>query len=151
MHLGELTRPELVFLELPGADRPTVLKAMADRLVSATALDDADLLYERLREREQLGSTGVGSGVAIPHCKMKHLDEVLIAIGTSHRGVDFGGEDQQPVRLLFLIVSPEGNPAAHLRSLSAISKWVKNRANVDEILEMDDPQAIYQLLRREEV
>lgn len=151
MHLGELTKPDFVFVGLAGSDRPTVLKAMADRLVSSSTLDDADALYQRLWEREELGSTAIGSGVAIPHCKIKNLDEVLVAIGTSNRGVDFASEDQQPVRLLFLIVSPEGKPAAHLRSLSAISKWVKNRANVDQILEMEDPEAIYQLLKQEEV
>lgn len=151
MHLGDLTQPELIFVELPGSDRPTVLKAMADGLAAGSVLTDAEGLYERLLEREDLGSTGIGGGVAIPHCKMKDLDEVIVAIGISRRGVNFAADDLQPVRLLFLVVSPEDKPADHLQSLSAISKWVKNRQRVEEILEMDAPEAIYELLETEAV
>lgn len=151
MHLGSLIKPELIFVDLPGSDRPTVLKAMADKLAANSVLPDADVLYERLLEREELGSTGIGEGVAIPHCKVKNLDGVIVAIGVSHRGVDFAAEDQQAVRLLFLVVSPEDKPADHLQSLSAISKWVKSRQQVEEILRMNDPDAIYQLLKSEEV
>jgi PTS system nitrogen regulatory IIA component len=150
MHLGALTKPDLVFVGLPGSDRPTVLKAMADGLAARSVLPDAEVLYERLLEREALGSTGIGGGVAIPHCKMGNLDQVLMAIGICRRGVDFAADDQQPVRLLFLVVSPEDEPAEHLRSLSAISKWVKSRRRVEEILEMNDAEEIYQLLKTEE-
>ena len=114
-------------------------------------MPDAEVLYERLLEREDLGSTGIGGGVAIPHCKMKDLDEVIVAIGISRRGVDFEAEDHEAVRLLFLVVSPDDKPADHLQSLSAISKWVKNRQRVEEILEIEDPEAIYQLLKTEDV
>lgn len=151
MHLGTLTKPGLIFVGLPGSDRPTVLKAMADGLAARAVLPDADVLYERLLEREDLGSTGIGGGVAIPHCKMKDLDEIIVAIGITRRGVDFEADDREAVRLLFLVVSPEDKPADHLQSLSAISKWVKNRQRVEEILEMEDPDAVYELLRTEEV
>jgi len=151
MQLGALTKPELVFVGLPGSDRSTVLKAMADRLTATSSLPDAEVLYERLLEREELGSTGIGAGVAIPHCKMTDLDDVIVAIGISRRSVDFAADDQQPVRLLFLVVSPEEKPAEHLQALSAISKWVKSRQHLEEILEMDDPEAIFQLLKAEEV
>ena len=151
MHLGALTKPALIFVELAGSDRPTVLKALADGLVARSVLTDSEVLYERLLEREELGSTAIGGGVAIPHCKMKDLDDVIVAIGISRRGVDFASDDQQPVHLLFLVVSPEDKPADHLRSLSAISKWVTSRKRVEEILEMDDPEAIYELLKAEEV
>lgn len=150
MQLGALTKPGLIFVELPGSDRPTVLKAMADGLADRAILQDAEGLYESLLEREELGSTGIGGGVAIPHCKMKNLDEVIVAIGISRRGIDFLADDNEPVRLLFLVVSPEDKPADHLQSLSAISKWVKNPERVQEILGMDDPQAIYDLFMAEE-
>jgi len=151
MHLGALIKPDLIFVGLPGSDRSTVLKAMADGLAARSVLADSELLYERLLEREDLGSTGIGGGVAIPHCKMKDLDGVIVAIGISHRGVDFAADDKQAVRLLFLVVSPEDKPAEHLQSLSAISKWVQSRERVEEILEMEDPEAIFQLLKTEEV
>lgn len=149
MELGALIKPGLIFVALPGSDRSTVLKAMADGLADRLGLDDADVLYQRLLEREDLGSTAIGGGVAIPHCKMKNLDEVIVGIGVTLRGIDFSAEDEQPVRLLFLVVSPEDKPADHLQSLSAISRWVKDQSRVDSILELEDSDAIYQLLGAE--
>lgn len=147
MNLGDLTRPDLVFVDLEGSDRPTVLKAMSDRLAKSSVFDDSDALYQRLWEREELGSTGIGSGVAIPHCKMDNLDEVVVAIGISRRDVDFASDDGAPVRVLFLVVSPSDKPADHLRSLAAISKWVKSDSHVEDLLKTEDPDEIYQLLR----
>ena len=149
MQLGAWIQPDHIFLSLPGADRPTALKALADGLADKVALGDAEDLYQRLLEREELGSTALGAGVAIPHCKVKDLDDVLVAIGITRKGIDYAAEDGQPVRLLFLVVSPEDKPAEHLRSLSAISKWVKNRSRVEEILELEDVDSIYSLLTEE--
>lgn len=151
MHLGDLTKPDLIFPALAGSDRPTVLRAMAERLAATTVTDDADMLYSRLWEREKLGTTAIGSGVAIPHCKMDGLDQVVVAIGLSRKGVDFEAEDGELVRLLFLVLSPDKAPAAHLQSLSAISKWVKTDPHFEELLEMEDAQAIFEALRQEEV
>lgn len=149
MNLKGLVKPEHIFVGLPGSDRPTVLKAIADRLTATSDLRDAEVLYERLLEREELGSTGIGGGVAIPHCKFDRLEEVIIAVGTCRREVDFAADDGQPVRLLFLVVSPENKPAEHLRSLSAISKWVKTGPPVGEILDMEEPAAILATLQTE--
>jgi PTS system nitrogen regulatory IIA component len=102
-----------------------------------------------LCEREDLSSTGIGSGVAIPHCKMNGLSEVVVAIGLCEHPVDFDAEDGEPVDLLFLLVSPEDAPAEHLRSLSAISKWVKANQHVEKIRQLDDAESIYELLERE--
>ncbi|MGB5881839.1 MAG: PTS sugar transporter subunit IIA, partial [Thermoanaerobaculia bacterium] len=96
-----------------------------------------------------LSSTGIGSGVAIPHCKMNGLSEVVVAIGLCEHPVDFDADDGEPVDLLFLLVSPEDAPAEHLRSLSAISKWVKANRNVEKIRQLDDAESIYELLERE--
>lgn len=149
MNLGDLTKPELIFVDLPGSDRPTILQAMSDRLAKGTVLEDADALYQSLWEREELGSTAIGSGVAIPHCKMKDLDEVIVAVGVSRREVDFASEDGNPVRLLFLVISPEDKPADHLRSLAAISKWVKSDSHVEDLLQTGDADEIYRLLKEQ--
>lgn len=151
MNLASLTKPELIFPSLPGSDCPTVLRAMAERLADRQVISDADELYCRLWEREQLGSTNLGSGVAIPHCKIDGLEKVVVSIGLSDRGIDFEGADQEPVRLLFLVISPEDAPADHLHSLAAISKWVKTDHYVDRILALDDAEAIFGALRNEEI
>jgi mannitol/fructose-specific phosphotransferase system IIA component (Ntr-type) len=125
------------------------LRELVNRLVEAGVVEDADLMYERLVEREELGSTAIGQGVAIPHCKMENLDRVVMAVGLSRRGVDFESEDGKPVRLFFLIVSPADRPAAHLRSLAAISKWVKADRHVERLLELEESGDIWTLLKEE--
>lgn len=149
MPLDELTSLELIFPDLPGTDVHTVLRAFADRVEAQGRVSDADDLYRRLWEREELDSTGLGDGVAIPHCKMEDLEAVILAIGLHPRGVDFAAVDKQPVHLFFLIVSPSDQPGAHLQALSAVSKWVKANDHVQRILELSDPQAIFELLRVE--
>ena len=149
MNLGSLTHPQLVFPELAARDVSGVLRAFADRVAELGYVPDAERLYAKLLEREQLGSTGIGSGVAIPHCKMKGLDQAILAVGATRKPVDFGAVDGEPVRLFFLVVSPNDAPAVHLQALSAISKWVKADHHVDRILALRDRQAIYQLLQGE--
>lgn len=150
MRLDSLTEPELIFPELDAATREEVLRDLAERLHEHQLIDSADELYGKLLEREQLGSTGVGSGVAIPHCKLRGLSQVVLAIGITRRGVEFGAVDTEPVRLFFLVVSPTEAPAVHLQVLAAISRWLKENSHVSRLLELRDRQAIYHLLEGEE-
>lgn len=146
MGLASLTRPGLIFPDLPGADPPTVLRALAERVTAAGVVEAEDELYRRLWEREQLGSTGIGRGVAIPHCKIASLDRVTLAVGIARREVDFGAVDDVPVRIFFLLVSPQDEPAEHLRSLAAISEWLKGDPPLERMVEADDPEEILALL-----
>lgn len=146
MRLDSLTDPELIFPEIDASDREEILRDLSDRLAEHDVIGDSEELYSKLMEREQLGSTGVGAGVAIPHCKLADLSRVVLAIGITRRGVDFGAIDTKPVRLFFLVVSPTDAPAVHLQVLAAISRWLKQDSHASRVLELRDPQAIYRLL-----
>lgn len=130
MRLSSLTAPELLFPEVPGFDPPGLLRSLAQRIAAAGAVESADLLYERLWEREQLGSTGIGRGVAVPHCKVARLDGVILAVAQGADPIEFGAVDGKPVQIFFVVVSPEKQPAAHLQCLAAISRWVQEADNV---------------------
>jgi PTS system nitrogen regulatory IIA component len=149
MRLSSLTRPDLIFVDLPGADGPTVLRAFAERVVERGIVPDADQLYKRLLEREKLGTTALGHGVAVPHCKIGSLDRVVVAVGLFRKGIEFEAADDVPVRLLFLVISPDAAPAEHLQSLAAISRWVKADHHVERLLEMEEPLPIFELLGKE--
>lgn len=149
MKLEALTDPELIFANLACRDPSSLLRNLAERVVAAGRFDDPEELYEKLWEREKLGSTGIGEGVAVPHCKMPGLGDVIVSVGLLAEGIDFGSVDQQPVRLVFLVVSPEEKPTAHLQCLAAISRWIKADQHVEMILQVSDPQAIYELLKEE--
>ena len=149
MRLGALTRPDLIFPDLPASDRPGVLRALAERVAARGLVPDAVQLYERLLERERLGSTGIGSGIAIPHCKLPGLKSGVVAVGMVPEGVDFGAVDGKPVRVFFLVISPSESPAEHLQALAAISRWLKEDRHAERLLALRDPAAISDFLRDE--
>jgi PTS system nitrogen regulatory IIA component len=147
MDLQSLTRPELMFSDVPGSDPPTILQALAESVVGAGAAPvEAKELYAKLWEREELGSTGIGSGIAIPHCKLARGREVVLAVAVSREPVEFDALDRQPVRLFFVLVSPEGAPAEHLKALAAVSRWVKVEDHVQGLLSAGSPDAMFALL-----
>jgi PTS system nitrogen regulatory IIA component len=147
--LAALLEPELVFPRLAGTDQPTVLRNLAEAIAGRGRVEDPEALYQKLAEREQLGSTGIGSGVAIPHCKMKGLDRALMAVGVTRESIDFGAVDGKPVRGFVVLISPQDAPAAHLQALAASSRWVKANRHVDKVLRADDAEEIYGLLQAE--
>jgi nitrogen PTS system EIIA component len=157
MDLASLTRPELIYPRLSGTDTPTVLRALADRLaaelpnlegfVVPRLHADADEIYRKLLEREELGSTGIGAGVAIPHCKLDGLDRPVLSVGLLKRGIDFGATDGEAVRVFLVLLSPASAPAQHLQALAAVSKWVKTDGHVAKLQGRSDPDAVHELLR----
>ena len=150
MSLAALTRPELILPDLTATDRAGVLGALAAAAAAHGLVAAPEALFAKLAEREQLGSTGIGGGVAIPHCKLAGLRGEVVAVAVVPRGVDFGAVDGKPVRVFFLVVSPAGSPAEHLRMLAAISRWVKADGNVGKLLAAPGREAIYRLLEHEE-
>lgn len=128
VHIRDLARRDLVFVNIDGRDRTAILKRLA-LMVSekGEVACSADRLYESLWEREELQSTGVGDGVAIPHCKVRGLKEVVMAVATCSQNVDFDAPDGQPVRLVFLLLSPAKAAVVHLRSLAALSNWLRDQ------------------------
>lgn len=149
MRLDALTGPELIFPGLEASEGEEVLRELSRHLEEQRVIRDAGELYGKLLEREGLGSTGIGSGVAIPHCKLKELSHAVLAIGICRRGVPFRAADSEPVRLFFLAISPSDAPAVHLQVLAAVSKWIKANSHVARLLKLHDPRAIYRLLEEE--
>lgn len=144
--LSSLIRRELIFPDLDGGDRDTLLRNLARAMADRNAVHDGEALYRRLREREALGTTGIGSGVAIPHCKLERIDRVIVAVGVSRSGVAFDAVDEKPVRLFFLVLSPPDAPAEHLKSLAAISRWAKTDRHTERLLQLRDADAIFEML-----
>ena len=98
---------------------------MSAGLESAGVVPDAVDLAKKLVEREAMGSTGLGGGLAIPHCKVRNLTDVVVAIGISRAGIDFRSADGQPVTVVFLVLSPAESPALHLQALARISRLIR--------------------------
>jgi mannitol/fructose-specific phosphotransferase system IIA component (Ntr-type) len=117
--------PRYVFPDLRGPGLEEALGEMARRLAAAGVVRDVQDLTHRLIERERLGCTSLGGGVAIPHCKSRDVDDVVLSIGLAPGGIDFHATDGVPVTLIFLILSPADQPAAHLQALARISRLLR--------------------------
>src|SRR5258708_9009273 len=144
---GPLTRPELIFSDLPATGSRGVLRSLAERVAATGLVRDAGALYRALLEREQLGSTGIGRGVAIPHCKLKGLEQGVLAVGIARPPVEFGAAHGHPVALFFLVLSPDDSPAQHLQTLARISRWLRADRHVQTLLPLRPPPPISHFLQ----
>ncbi len=127
------------------SDKPAILRALADVLARAHGLDAA-LVLERLEEREALGSTGFGRGVAIPHARFPAVPRPVCAVLRLRRPVAFAAADGMPVDLVFGLLSPENSGAAHLHALAAISRLVRDERVRAALAEAPHEEALYALL-----
>jgi PTS system nitrogen regulatory IIA component len=136
-----------VFQGLPGATRDEVLAELALRLAQEGAVRDPAELVARLIEREELGCTGLGGGIAIPHCKLRDIGEVIVAVASTGRPIDFGAADGLPVTLIFLVVSPADAPAPHLQALARISRLLRVPGLVDSLRKARSPLELLGVLQ----
>lgn len=117
--------PSNVLMNLRASSRDELLFEMAEKVAGNNPAISANSLYQALLDRESLGSTGIGHGIAIPHCKSPALKVPVILFGRSESPIEFNSPDDRPVRLFFLIVSPEDADSLHLQLLSTISRILK--------------------------
>lgn len=127
---ADLLRGEAIFLGLDVGAKPHLLEALAER-VAPIAGQPGSLILERVREREALGSTGFGQGVAIPHARLAGLEAVTIVVARLARGIDYGALDGEPVDLVVMLLSPEDAGADHLKALARISRALRNPRILD--------------------
>ena len=150
MKISELLDSKAIVADLQARDKNRALEELADALIASEPSLARDEVIEVLLEREKLGSTGIGDGVAIPHGKLAGIPELMLAFGRSRDGVDFESMDGQPAHLFFLLVAPEESVGVHLKTLARISKLLKDAAVRQKLLDAEDQDAIYQVILDEE-
>lgn len=150
MKISELLQPCAVNADLHGAGKIQILGELADAVLAVAPQLARDEVLQVLKERELLGSTGIGDGVAIPHGKLKELDRLLIAFGRHRNGVDFDSMDGQPAHLFFLLVAPEDAVGVHLKALARISKLLRSPEVRERLMAAADADAIVALIAAEE-
>jgi len=129
-----------------------VVRELVSLLVKAGSIKDKDVarLVRILLDREALGSTGIGQGVAIPHGKSDCVSQLVGAVGISRGGLNFGSLDGEPTRVFFLLVAPEDSAGPHLKALARISRLLKERHFRDSLLAAKDEKTLIKILRDED-
>lgn len=145
MELSELIAPEGVISPLKASSKKQALQELSARAEQITGIGQREI-FEALIERERLGSTGVGNGIAIPHAKLATLDRLWGLFARLETPIDFDSIDEQPVDLIFLLLAPAGAGAEHLKALARVSRLLRNHSVCEKLRGSSDPSAVYALL-----
>ena len=149
MDLIDLLTPNAVLCDLKIGSKKQLLQALATRAAADRGLDERSV-FDVLLERERLGATGVGAGIAIPHGKLFAIERMYGAFARLNTPIDYEAIDERPVDLVFLLIAPEAAGADHLKALARVSRTLRDAALVAKIRAADDSEAIFALLTQEQ-
>jgi PTS system nitrogen regulatory IIA component len=150
MKIDGLLQPEDILPSLAAETKDEALRELAAKVEEHHPLLDRMEVFRVLQERERLGSTGIGDGVAIPHGKLKRAGDLVLAFGRSKNGVDFDALDGRKVHIFFLLIAPEEAFGLHLKMLGRISRILKDPAVRKGLMEAPDAAAIYGIIREQD-
>jgi len=150
MRLSNILVPKQISLPLAAKDRDSAIRELLSLLDKNQLLTNFDEAYQAVLDREKIMTTGVGNGIAIPHCKHSSCPNFAVAMGIHTEGIDFRSIDKKDVNIIFLLVGPENNPGLHIKLLSRISRLMSSDDLRDQVLETSSPEEMLELLRDEE-
>lgn len=145
MELHQLLSPDGVIASLKATSKKQALQELAARAARLTGVHERTIL-DTLLERERLGTTGVGHGIAIPHGKLAGLPRLYGLFARLDHPIDFDAIDDVPVDLIFLLLAPEAAGADHLKALARVSRLLRDKAICEKLRGTDNPDALYALL-----
>jgi PTS system nitrogen regulatory IIA component len=146
MKFSELINKNYIIPEFKGSTKKQVLEELVEALASNKVEIDKVVLLNALLEREKLGSTGIGDGVAIPHGKLNGLDNIILLFGKSGQGVDFDAIDRKPVCMVFLLVAPADSAGFHLKALARLSRMLREKEFKNSLLMASDAEALLKII-----
>jgi len=146
MKLSELLKPECIISDLKAHDKKGALEELSQIITEQEPTLNKGSLLQILLERERLGSTGIGEGIALPHGKVEKLNRLMVSFGRSIEGLGFDSVDDQPAYLLFLLVAPENSAGVHLQALAKISRILKDSNFRQRLMQAKSREEIYQII-----
>ncbi len=150
MRIIDILDPRMIISELSSTTKEGVLRELVRAIARVEKKINEDRLLEILLERESLGSTGNGDGVAIPHGKSNEVDRLIASFGRSLPGINFDALDGKPTHLFFLMVAPENSAGIHLQALAKISRLMKDHLFRKRLLEVNSAEELYTLFSEED-
>jgi fructose-specific phosphotransferase system IIA component len=150
MILTQILQPACVKAPLEGSDKDTVITELVDLLAENGFLLDRDVVLEAVLLREQTRSTGIGSGIAIPHGKCNGVKELVMAIGITAEPIGFESIDKRPVKIVVLLASPSDRTGPHIQALARISRLMLDETFKTRLENAASPEEVYELIRSKE-
>jgi fructose-specific phosphotransferase system IIA component len=150
VQLTELLTPERIKIPLVSTSKDEILSELVEVVGKSTTVRDTREILRAVREREEVLSTGIGSGVAIPHGKSSAISELALVAGVMPQGIDFEALDGRPVNLFFLLIGPEAAAGQHVKALSRISRLLRRDSFRVRLAEATTPQEFYSIIAEAE-
>jgi PTS system nitrogen regulatory IIA component len=144
--LPDLFRGKYIELDLKEKEKRKLIAELVDIVAKPSRIKDEKALYKAILEREKLGSTAIGNGVAIPHVKIKGIEKPLLILGRSAEGVDFDALDGEKTYLFFMLISPQEEIGLHLKILAKISHLVRDKFIVERLKKVKDKHEIFEII-----
>lgn len=151
MALIDLISPEVLRIPLTSDNKPDVLRELVQVLIDAGKINDINRALDAIHKREELGSTGLELGIAVPHAKTDAVKDLTLAIGISPAGIDFNALDGKPSRLFFLMLAPPNQSGPHIEALAEIAKLSKSKSFCNTLIHARTAQEVVDLFREDEV
>jgi nitrogen PTS system EIIA component len=145
MEISDLLAPNSVIPAMKAHGKKQLLQELSARAAPLAKMPDRRI-FEILNERERLGTTGVGQGIAIPHGRIAGLDKIIGVFARLENSIDYDAVDNQPVDLVFLLLAPEDAGADHLKALARVSRLLRNQTVCEKLRAAKKPEAIYAIL-----
>jgi len=148
MKFSDFVKTESIRAELAAIDKEGVIRELIESLIAAGQLsaENKEAIAEAILKREELGSTGIGRGIAVPHTKHPCVEQPIGTVGISTHGIEFQSLDGEPVQLFFMLISPPDRPSDHLRALENISKQLQDETFCRFLKQSKTPADIQQIL-----
>ena len=150
MKLSDIVTDDLIIIPLKGEDKVAVIKEMVDHLYKKKKISNPNKILQAILDREKVMSTGVGGKVAIPHGKAEGVKDIVASIGITEKDLDFHSIDNQPVRLIFLLVGPPDKTGPHLKALSRISRLLSLKDFRDKLIKSKSPKDVIEAIQEGE-
>lgn len=149
MRLLDSLKKEFILPDMEFSEKHQVLEALVEPLTKVSGTTREELMRVLL-ERERLGSTGIGGGIAIPHGKLNAIDNLLLTFGRSRKGIDFDAMDGRPTHIFFMLITPEGFTGLHLKILARISRLLKDGSFKERLMAAATRDDLYQVIESED-
>ena len=150
MKITDILKKEHIIDNLVSTDKASTLEELSSFLENKGLVSNKETLLNALMGREQLGSTGIGENVAIPHAKISEIDQIITMFGRSIKGIEFDSLDKKPVHFIYLVLAPMNSSGQHLKVLARISRLLKNKPLRESIISATETNQIYSIIADED-
>ncbi|MBN1493281.1 MAG: PTS sugar transporter subunit IIA [Candidatus Omnitrophica bacterium] len=146
MQLKNVLKKEAILIDMKATTKEDAIEELVSLVCSTYGIKGKKELIDNVIKREKLGSTGMGQGIAIPHCKYDKIDNIYLAIGISREGIDFKALDGEAVYIFFILIAPTASAGPHLKALARISRLLRDEYFCRSLRNSKDVKTVYNIV-----